>query len=527
MAANYREVEWKYDVDADFVLPPVTELLPPAGDDEPPYDAVDPSMVELDATYFDTADHRLLHHGLTLRRRTGGSDAGWHLKVPVADGERDEIRAALGRSERTVPLRLRRLVWIYTRDTALTPVLRLRTVRTTSLVRQNGTVLAEIADDRVVADRLGPSDGDAEATVDPQEWREIEVELVDGGRKVLKRVDKELRRRGAARSKTASKLARGLGQRRPGKAQARAEAGPGPGKLSVSSPAGQVVVAYLAAELDHLSGQDLAVRLDRPDSIHQMRVATRRLRSVLETFEPLVEPGVTQPLEAELKWLADELGAARDAEVMRARVAADVAAEREHHRVTATVARRIDGELARAEKAAFAEVIAALDSARYQQLVVALDELVTAPPLTERAARPARKELCKPVRAAARRVDRALAAAAAQEGDEDAHNIALHEVRKKAKRARYAGEALVPAFGAPALAFATAMERLQDLLGEHHDTVVLQHRLEELTRAGEPATAFTLGRLHAAEGRHQAEVEAEIAAAAKAATKKSLRAWLG
>ncbi|MFL6100230.1 MAG: CHAD domain-containing protein [Actinomycetales bacterium] len=526
MPANYREVERKYDVADDFLLPSVTDLLGPAGDDGPPYDDVAPGTVELDATYFDTADHRLLHAGLTLRRRTGGSDAGWHLKVPVADSERDEIRATLGRSERTVPLRLRRLVWIHTRDSPLAPVLRLRTVRTTSLVRQNGTVLAEIADDRVVAERLVPSGGDAETVAAPQEWREIEVELVEGGRKVLKGVDKELRRRGAVRSKSRSKLARGLGQRRPGKPQARAEAGPASGKLSASSPAGQVVVAYLAAELDHLSGQDLAVRLDRPDSIHQMRVATRRLRSVLETFEPLVEPGVTQPVEAELKWLADELGQARDAEVMRARVADDVAAEREHHRVTTAVVRRIDRELARAEKAAFAEVVAALDSARYQQLVVALDELVTAPPLTQRAARPAGKELFKPVRAAARRVDRALAAAA-QEADEDAHNIALHVVRKKAKRARYAGEALVPAFGAPALAFATAMERLQDLLGEHHDAVVLQQRLEELTAAGEPETVFTLGRLHAAEGRRQVELEDEIAAAAKAATKKSLRAWLG
>jgi CHAD domain-containing protein len=71
------------------------------------------------------------------------------------------------------------------------------------------------------------------------------------------------------------------------------------------------------------------------------------------------------------------------------------------------------------------------------------------------------------------------------------------------------------------------MERLQDLLGEHHDTVTLQGRLEQLTRDGEPSMAFTLGRVHAAEGRRQAELEVEIASAAKAATKKSLRSWLG
>jgi CHAD domain-containing protein len=354
-------------------------------------------------------------------------------------------------------------------------------------------------------------------------WRELEVELVDGDPKLLKRLDRSLRKQGAARSASVSKLARGLGQGRPAKT-----AGPtaAPERLGSAPAAAEVVVAYLAAERDHLAGQDLAVRLDRPDSIHQMRVATRRLRSTLRTFGGLFADGSTAQVEAELKWLGTELGAARDAEVLRARAADDVAQEREHQPVSASVVRGIDREMARAQRETFAAVVGALDSDRYRQLVAAIDELVAAPAFTDKAARPARKVLSRPVSRSARKVEKALAAVHDLPPGPQ-RSAALHEVRKKAKRARYAGEALTPAFGDRAAAFAAAMEKLQDLLGEHHDSVSLQDRLEQLTRDGHADVAFTLGRLHAAEASRQAELEVDIASAAKAATKKSLRSWLG
>jgi CHAD domain-containing protein len=521
MAREYEEIEWKYDVDDAFVLPSVPDLLPAenGGDDTPSFEATTPEAVRLDATYFDTADHRLLHAGLTLRRRTGGSDAGWHLKVRVADDERREVRAALGRSDRTVPRRMRRLVWIHTRDAALLPVLRLTTERTESAVRQNGSVLALIADDRVTAEPAEDSE-----SVGPQAWRELEVELVDGGRKLLKRVDRELRRHGAQRSASRSKLARGLGQPHAAESLGRAQ-GPPRSRFTAKSTAGEVLIGYLAAELAQITGNDIAVRLDLPDSIHTMRVATRRMRSALATFRRLLEDGAVEPLERELKWLADELGAARDAEVLRDRLAGEVAAERAARRATATIARGVDREMVRTQRAAFANVVAALDSERYRLLIAALDELVGTPPLTARAGRPARKELRGPVRGAARTVDRALTRTSdVPEGPQ--RDDALHQIRKDAKRARYAGEAVTAAFGRPAVTFASAMERLQDLLGEHHDSVVLQHRLQELAHDGDLDRVFTLGRLHAAQDQRQADLEGSIRAAAKAATKKSLRAWL-
>jgi CHAD domain-containing protein len=130
-------------------------------------------------------------------------------------------------------------------------------------------------------------------------------------------------------------------------------------------------------------------------------------------------------------------------------------------------------------------------------------------------------------------VDKALARAdATPEGPERAE--ALHRIRKDAKRARYAGEAVTAAFGRRASALASAMEALQDLLGEHHDSVVLQDRLEQLAQGdvedsaqdGARDRVFTLGRLHAAQDQRQVRLEGSIRTAAKAATKKSLRAWL-
>jgi CHAD domain-containing protein len=529
MAHDHDEIEWKYDVDSDFALPPVTVLLPDHDGESAEFEVTRPNQARLEATYFDTADHRLLHAGLTLRRRTGGSDEGWHLKVRIADDERREVHAALGRSERTVPLRLRRLVWVHTREAALLPVLRLTTERAESAVRQNGSVLALIADDRVTAEPLplaatttDLSDEEPPETVAPQSWRELEVELVDGDRALLKRLDHELRRHGARRSASRSKLARGLGQ----VSGARGQTGrPEPPKLGPKSSAGEVLLAYLRAELEQITDNDIAVRLDRPDSIHQMRVATRRMRSALRTFGRLLEAGAVAPLERELKWLAGELGAARDAEVLGDRLAGEVAAERSAERASATVARVVGREMAQARRTALAGVHTALDSERYRLLVAALEELVAVPPFTERAGRPARKELRGPIRAAARKVDKAIThAGSAHQGPE--RGEALHRIRKDAKRARYAGEAVRVAFGRPAAAFAAGMEKLQDRLGEHHDSVVLQHRIEQLAQESTPDRVFTLGRLHAAQDQRQAELEGSIRTAARSATKKSLRAWL-
>jgi CHAD domain-containing protein len=537
MTPTYDEVETKYDVGETFELPTVAQLLAGLDSGASVEDGGADDLV-LEATYFDTADHRLFHAGLTLRRRTGGVDDGWHLKVPIAEGTRREVRAALGRSPRTVPARLRRMVWMHTRDQPLEPVLQVTTRRSEHHLLADGQelVLANIADDRVTARPLGALAGmDPVAGVDGVDgvdrpvpgdlvWREVEVELVNGDRALLKGVGQQLREFGAQPSASRSKLARGLG-RLPDGDLARKTLKRQKRQLSPSSSSGEVVVSYLARELHRIRVEDLSVRLDLADSIHSMRVATRRLRGALRTFGTLFAPGTVQPLERELKWLADELGAARDAEVLRVRLLAAVGTEQARHLSTGQVTRTVDREMAKRQRTAFSGAAAALDDDRYHLLIGALEELVAHPPLTARGAKRADKQLSKQVAESYAEVRKALRAAESL-ASSDERDEQLHKARKAAKRARYAAEAVAPAFGKDATAFAAAMERLQAVLGERHDSVAMQQRLYELAKEATPATAFTYGRLHARETAHQAQLDASIGPVWSAAAKKSLRGWL-
>jgi CHAD domain-containing protein len=512
MTSFHDEVERKYDVDDAFELPPIPDLEALTTDDQ-----------RLDATYFDTADHRLLHAGLTLRRRTGGDDEGWHLKVPIGDGTRREIRLPLGRSAATVPIRLRRMVWIHTRELPLRAVAQLTTDRSVHHLGQDGRVLADLADDHITARNLLLDA--ATEPANPVVWREIEVELVDGERDVLIRADRHLTKLGARRSEAESKLARALGLTQAGPTKPKGKRKTARQRVSPSTAGGDVIVDYLTRELRRMTGQDVAVRLGLPGSIHAMRVPTRRMRSALKTFASLFADGVIEPIEAELKWLAGELGAARDAEVLRLRLVGAVGIEQSQHLSSLRVTQGVEREMSRVQRAAFASVVAALDSDRYRTLVAALEELVANPPLTQRATRTAAKQLRPPIATAFRKVRSTLSEAAGQPPS-DERDDQLHAARKAAKQARYAAEAVKPAFGKDAARFAAAMEELQEVLGERHDSVVMQGRLQQLALEATPAAAFTYGRLHARESAHQRTVDAAVEAAWKSAAKKSLRGWL-
>jgi CHAD domain-containing protein len=150
--------------------------------------------------------------------------------------------------------------------------------------------------------------------------------------------------------------------------------------------------AHLRQQVAQVLAQDLPVRLDAPHSVHKMRVATRRLRSALTTFKRLFDVRVTRPLRDELKWLAGELGAARDAEVMRDRV--HTALERESHQLAVRAgADDARSELTEAYRTAHDQVLAELDSDRYHQILTALQAPVEQPPLRQRAEAPAGKVL--------------------------------------------------------------------------------------------------------------------------------------
>ena len=499
-ADAHREVETKLDADPNLVLPELAGLPGVAR-------VEDGSVEELEAVYYDASDLRLIRAGLTLRRRTGGSDAGWHLKLPEK-GARVEVHRPLGRG-RTVPAPLLALAKSRLRGTPIAPVAKITTHRRQSrLLGADDHVLAVVADDEVTAETMGE-----EVTVST--WRELEVELAEGDETLLDAAVAALRDAGARPAATGSKLARALngrlqglpGSARTGKAAERR-------KTRREGSAGDVAMAHLQAQFEALAAQDPRVRLDQEDAVHQMRVATRRLRSALVTFRSLLDREVTEPLRGELKWLADLLGAARDAEVMHARLLSEVD-DQPGDLVVGPVREQVDAELSASYRTAHAAVVRALNGPRYAQLLQALDGLVTTPPLSRRAARPARPELRKRIRREHQRVERLAAEARSVQDHREDHDTRLHEVRKSAKRARYAGESVKPVFGKDAKRFATAMESIQEALGDHQDTVVLRQLLRDLAAKAHASgdDGFTYGRLHALAEARAEQDEADFEAA--------------
>ena len=202
--SDHLETEQKYDADADFVLPRL-DGLPELGGRR----AADPKRVYLSATYFDTEDLDLIQHKITLRRRVGGYDEGWHLKLPVRKDTRQEMHAPLDEAAAgSVPARLAAQVEDITAGHRLRPVAILDTERTVvTLADQAGDALVEVADDLVTAVRFGEPDSE------PMRWREIEVEVKSpdaAAATLLETVGKVLRQAGARPSASGSKLARVL-----------------------------------------------------------------------------------------------------------------------------------------------------------------------------------------------------------------------------------------------------------------------------------------------------------------------------
>jgi hypothetical protein len=215
-AGEFIETERKYEAAADFALPDLAGLDGVAA-------MTDPRTYRLRAVYFDTPDHGLAAARITLRRRTGGTDAGWHLKLPAGTDSRREVHAPLGRGTYAVPARLAELVAGWSNGQPLVPIALLATTRRLRrLAAEDGQVLAEIADDLVIGSLPGPAPdrpagpgGDTglrgPGTPEWREvsrWREVEVELVTGSRELLDSVGDLLLRAGAAPSAAASKLNR-------------------------------------------------------------------------------------------------------------------------------------------------------------------------------------------------------------------------------------------------------------------------------------------------------------------------------
>jgi CHAD domain-containing protein len=514
VAVEQLEIERKFDVDETFVLPDLTGVPRVA-------EVREPVEHSLEAVYYDSPDLRLAQARVTLRRRTGGTDAGWHVKLPPVAGARRELHSPLGRAARTPPKAVLEPALGIIRRAPVTPVATLRTRRlVTELVDADGRVLAEVADDHVTGTALPAGPGEAAVVT---VWREIEVELVNGDEELLADVAAVLIGAGARPADSPSKLSRVIGDRLAaldGAAPPPAGAAEPTAKKSKkdkkkrkddrsrtsSAPAGEVVRAALELQVRALQDADLMVRTGQPDGVHQVRVACRRLRSTLAAFRPVLDRAHTDPLREELAQVGAALSPTRDSEVALAHLRELVAAQ-PPELVLGPVAARLQQAAIKEDQAGDTSARKTLTSPAYLQLRDDLDALVAEPPLTEDAGRPADEVLREVVAHTARRLRRAVDAAQDSE-----HPEALHEVRKAAKRVRYTAEAAVPVLGRPVAELVSALKGVQQVLGDRQDTFVTRPLCLQLglQAFGAGENAWTWGRLHALEQARCEQAEREF-----------------
>ena len=397
------------------------------------------------STYHDTADHRLARRGVTLRHRVEHGKGLWQLKL-LRDNARLELEAEGGPG--SPPDEMLELLVAHLRGAVLVPIARLRTRR--EGVRADG---AEIVHDTV-------------AVLDHQRvtrsFEELEVELLDGDEKTLRRIEKELRRAGAADGESRPKVFQALDL------DFQPELVDEPDDASSAA----TLRARIREQVERVFAHDPGTRLGtESEELHQLRVATRRLRAFLRAGQELVDPAWAEPVRTELKWLGGVLGPVRDLDVLIEHLTPGV----ESLGTDRAEGRKLLRTLERKRRTSRKRMMAALGSARYFALLDALEQ-----PVATIAETPTLAEIHAAEHKQLRQAVRAL--------DDAPSDEELHAVRIKAKRARYAAE-LAGDGG-----YVKAAKVLQDVLGEHQDAVVAAGQLRDLaTRM--PDTSLAAGRL--------------------------------
>ncbi len=463
------ERETKWDVDERFTLPDLDDLVKGG--------TVAHDTVHMANTYYDTPLRDLEKHGILLRRREGGDETGWQLKIPSAGG-RTELQWPMSDAP---PSELVDLLTGITLGKPLFEIANIHTLRQRYRINDKRELLAELADDHVTAD----------ANDRHVAWREVEVELGPHTAVTPKRLRKRLTAAGAHPSQYPSKLAHAVA--------------PPPADREHSAAA-SALARYLTAQIDQMVAGDVGLRRGE-DPIHDTRVAIRRLRSTLRVFKKVMDEDAVANMNDELRWFAELLGKVRDCQVQCSRFMSALD-EFPDELVVGPVRPRIRIDLRKIELPARAEVSEAMNSERYLAIMAVLQRWRADAPLFADLGTGA---LIKCARRAERKADRRLAAANESEDDE-----MLHGARKAAKRARYAAE-LVKPLGKPKSAKRTIAhyKRVQDVLGEHQDTVVASAALRRIaiaagTTPGE--NGFTFGLLYAREQRiaRQRRIDARV-----------------
>ena len=466
-----------------------------------------PSEAErLWTTYFDTDDLRLARWGMSLRHRAG---QGWTVKLPTA-----EKGPMLARPEITIagnggmpPSEVFDLVRAVVRSGELQVQAQLDTIRRrVALHNAEGALIADVFDDEVSV-----LEGQRPATT----FRELEVEIAENTPLgLLGALVDQLRLAGASEPDPTPKYIRSLGPNADPGAEVPVPAlGPDP-------TCGDVVRRAIAASVVRLIEHDPVMRLDAdPEGVHQARVATRRLRSDLGTFRSLVDPALVSSLRDELGWLAGVLGSVRDGDVLLERIRRTAARLPESSRPGAE---RVIGALAVTREDARDELFDALRSDRYVELLDLLVAAANTPALSSAAELPAHIALPALVREPWRLLEKRAEALGKGPSDE-----ALHDIRVRTKRVRYATEAVAPVVGKRARAFAAAAADLQEILGDLNDAVVTEGWLRDWAQGSRsPSGVFAAGELASLERADAERDRSRWKKAWKKLASPKLRSWM-
>jgi len=467
------EIEAKYDLAPGD---PVPDLVGVAG-----VESVDllPDQ-ELVAVYHDTEDLRLTSAGTTLRRRTGSTDDGWHLKLPLGRGERLEVHRPPGRAGSTVPKPLAALVRVHVRDARLRPVATLTTTRRVlRLLDADGAVVADVADDTVRAERHGP---EASFTT----WRELEIELVEGAPEQLAKLDAAVQAAGLRPAAGSSKVGRVL---------ASEVAAPETPKLGRKSLLGDALTAHLRDLLRGLRSADPRLRAGVDGALEEFSSSVHQLLGLLDACRDRLDPTQVDRVAGPLGELARVLDEAAGAEA----VATDLpsAVDGEPAELVLGPARRlVDRYVAERRRAADAALAEALSSPAYIVMLDDLDFFATHPPLSyrdERAGEALREAVRRSLAKTRKRCKEIDPAA-------DELPTGLADV---VDRLRAAAAAAGPVGSSKAVEVGTAADDLASLIGAYRRTLLLREALRLLAVQAHAANGngFTFGRLHAQQER--------------------------